>query len=104
MDDINIFLGMKNSIKLFLMAFVMIIFSCKNGHDKNETELGEKHWSYEGETSPKHWAEIEKKEVVKRFEIIASGYVWGEMRHYVQLNEDLRDSILNWLEFELYKK
>ena len=37
----------------FLYVFLIILSSCKN-----EEKI--KHWTYEGETSPEHWVEIEK--------------------------------------------
>jgi len=59
----------KNSTVIILMMLALCLLSCKNNrledhldtsvlvHQKNETT---KHWSYEGESSPEHWAEIEK--------------------------------------------
>ena len=59
----------KNSTVIILMMLALCLLSCKNNrsedhldtsvqvHQKNETT---EHWSYEGETSPEHWAEIEK--------------------------------------------
>jgi carbonic anhydrase len=55
---------------MFLPAILIMIFavSCKN--EEKGTEASEevevvkeepKHWSYDGETSPEHWAEIEKE-------------------------------------------
>lgn len=38
---------------LFLYALLIIFSSCKNDEKI-------KHWTYEGETSPEHWAKIEK--------------------------------------------
>ena len=43
---------MNNHTVIFFLFFIALVFSCKN--DKHE------HWSYKGETSPEHWAEIEK--------------------------------------------
>ena len=41
----------KLTTTIYLLV-IAIVISCKN--DKHE------HWSYQGETSPEHWAEIEK--------------------------------------------
>jgi carbonic anhydrase len=51
--------------KLFFLSLIIILclfFSCSNETSSNhhgENSEG-KHWSYAGETSPEHWAEIEK--------------------------------------------
>lgn len=54
----------------FLSGMVfLVLFSCKNqlvdnsdptGHDATEAENQHLHWSYQGETGPAHWMEIEK--------------------------------------------
>lgn len=54
---------MKKIITLFFyLPLILMIFSCEKksnqSHEKENKE--QKHWSYEGETSPKHWAEFEK--------------------------------------------
>jgi carbonic anhydrase len=51
-------------IRNLLVTFIVSIFivSCKD-HNKpahTNTPEAEHHWSYEGETSPEHWIEIEK--------------------------------------------
>ncbi len=64
---------MKNKI-LFLALSILVLFSCKNKTEiktlnstSNEEEYGEvhqkeeQHWTYEGETGPEHWVEIEKQ-------------------------------------------
>lgn len=43
---------MNNYTKTLILLILALIFSCKQ--DKHE------HWSYQGETAPEHWAEIEK--------------------------------------------
>lgn len=53
---------MKDKIPLFICFSLILLSSCtyenKSSHfDKHETK---EHWSYEGETSPEYWAEIEK--------------------------------------------
>lgn len=55
---------MKTSV---LAIVALLLFSCKNNQsDSSEkktatTEKTEKHWTYQGETGPEHWSEIEKK-------------------------------------------
>lgn len=44
---------MKNKLT-FLILIILIVFSCKNKEDS-------KHWTYQGETGPEHWSEIEKE-------------------------------------------
>jgi len=64
---------MKNKITL-LILMTLALFSCKNkienkdidaqvNEEKSETihQKENKHWSYEGETGPEHWSEIEKE-------------------------------------------
>lgn len=51
--------------KIFTVALLLsliVMFSCKNQEKKEEVTKTEehKHWSYEGETSPEHWIEIER--------------------------------------------
>ncbi|WP_417887873.1 carbonic anhydrase [Zunongwangia sp.] len=54
---------MKTSI---LVMIALILFSCKNNNEdsvatKTSTEKNpEHHWTYQGETGPEHWSEIEK--------------------------------------------
>lgn len=45
-----------------LIGLVIITTSCKKeiNTTKTETHKTQEHWSYDGETSPEHWAEIEK--------------------------------------------
>ena len=47
-----------------LIAIILAVTStsCKNNNTKKESHNSEKkvHWTYDGETSPAHWAEIEK--------------------------------------------
>ncbi len=40
----------------------MVLTSCKNDNKSNHSDENKKHvhWSYDGETSPEHWAEIKK--------------------------------------------
>lgn len=47
---------------VLLVAFATLFFSCKQEtkHETVNETTHEKHWSYQGETSPEHWAEIEK--------------------------------------------
>ncbi len=55
---------------IILIVFVFSLISCKNNEPKvpeknfiakqHKADDAVKHWSYEGETSPEHWAEIEK--------------------------------------------
>jgi len=59
-----------NQSLIILIILVFSVISCKNkkseatlnsgmmAHHKDETT---KHWSYQGESSPEHWAEIEKQ-------------------------------------------
>lgn len=43
------------------IALMVSTISCKNEHtDEADSSSHQKHWSYEGETSPEHWAAIEK--------------------------------------------
>lgn len=53
---------MKILLNGICVVMFMALFSCgnetKSKVDKSHDQ--EKHWSYEGETSPEHWAEIEK--------------------------------------------
>lgn len=64
---------MKNNI-ILVVLLILFIFSCKNKVDSNniETILNQEnhkstnqkentHWTYNGETGPEHWAEIEKQ-------------------------------------------
>lgn len=64
---------MKNKLP-FLILITLALFSCKNNKENNaidaavNTETHEtnhqtenKHWTYEGETGPEHWDEIEKQ-------------------------------------------
>ena len=64
---------MKNKLP-FLVLITLAVFSCKNekenkandsiiDKDKLETihQKENKHWTYEGETGPEHWVEIEKE-------------------------------------------
>ena len=48
---------MKPALILYILA---LIFSCKNKNTIENTNHQNLHWSYQGETSPEHWAEIEK--------------------------------------------
>jgi carbonic anhydrase len=64
---------MKNKLP-FLILITLVVFSCIN-NKKNKTnnstvnektletnhQKENKHWTYEGETGPEHWAEIEKE-------------------------------------------
>lgn len=43
-----------NKLSINILVFTCILFLACN------TEKHNKHWSYEGETAPEHWAEIEK--------------------------------------------
>jgi carbonic anhydrase len=52
------------SIFLVLIVFAFTLFSCENKHKEeheNPHEKEQKHWTYEGETGPEHWVEIEKE-------------------------------------------
>lgn len=59
---------MKAKITLLLCALLLTILACKQSQKKThantdistEHQADEKHWSYSGETSPRHWTEIEK--------------------------------------------
>lgn len=64
---------MKNKLPL-LILITLAVFSCKNrkenkdidstvNEEKHEIvhQKENKHWTYEGETGPKHWVEIEKE-------------------------------------------
>lgn len=64
---------MKNKNSLIVLI-VLVLFSCKNkaenrtidisiNEEKNESmhQKENKHWTYDGETGPEHWAEIEKQ-------------------------------------------
>ncbi len=46
----------------FYFSLTLMISSCEKKSNKSHGKENkkEKHWSYEGETSPKHWAEFEK--------------------------------------------
>ena len=47
-------------ISLFYI-FLIVLSSCKDEHKLSLPKKKEsKHWTYDGETSPEHWAEIEK--------------------------------------------
>ena len=56
------------STLVILTASIFSLIACKNNKtkvhnnsmDKNHKVETAKHWSYEGETSPEHWVEIEK--------------------------------------------
>ncbi|WP_042246745.1 carbonic anhydrase [Jejuia pallidilutea] len=53
---------MNTKVSMLLSIILLIVVSCndtkKTAHANNNHE--EAHWSYSGETSPEHWAEIEK--------------------------------------------
>ena len=53
---------MDKKITIFLFATLVALGSCTNKNKTNQLdEKGkQEHWSYKGETSPEHWAEIEK--------------------------------------------
>lgn len=55
---------MKNNILLSMISLMVILLSCKketaSTHAENATKEHQVHWSYEGETGPEHWPEIEK--------------------------------------------
>ncbi|WP_282136223.1 carbonic anhydrase [Seonamhaeicola maritimus] len=52
---------MKTAIKLLLGIVLIFSVACiKAKHQTIVEHSTDKHWSYEGETSPIHWAEIEK--------------------------------------------
>jgi len=64
---------MKNKLP-FLILITLALFSCKNkkenkaidsnvNKEKHEIihQKENKHWTYEGETGPEHWVEIEKE-------------------------------------------
>ncbi len=56
---------MNRKITVFLSVSLIVLCSCTNENksshlDEKEQHEQEQHWSYEGETSPEHWAEIEK--------------------------------------------
>jgi len=51
----------KHLIILFSFLFLIVIASCKEKNKSSLTKNKEQtHWTYDGETSPEHWAEIEK--------------------------------------------
>ncbi len=45
-----------------VILVISITASCGRDHQKEQVHEAsqESHWSYEGETSPEHWAELEK--------------------------------------------
>jgi carbonic anhydrase len=47
---------------IIILCFAALTISCKHGSEKhtNTKNHATKHWSYQGETSPEHWVEIEK--------------------------------------------
>ena len=46
---------------LFITGLILTLASCQTKSSKTETERKEQlHWTYEGETGPDHWSEIEK--------------------------------------------
>lgn len=51
---------MKSLFFLIAVSFLLSFFSCQPSKEKSLHKDSEKHWSYEGETSPEHWIEIEK--------------------------------------------
>ena len=53
---------MKSIVNGTCVLILLVLFSCgkETKPDVKEHEEKEQHWSYEGETSPEHWAEIEK--------------------------------------------
>lgn len=53
---------MTTKITLLSFSFLTLLFSCKEANKTAHTTHteNEHHWSYEGETSPEHWIEIEK--------------------------------------------
>ncbi|MCL7764929.1 carbonic anhydrase family protein [Polaribacter sp. Z014] len=53
---------MKKFIVTFLIFTLVTITSCNSDkkEKKNHQEENHAHWTYNGETSPEHWAEIEK--------------------------------------------
>jgi carbonic anhydrase len=58
---------MNRAITILFLVFLTILNSCKNENksnhsdeDKSDENKKEEHWSYDGETSPEHWSEIEK--------------------------------------------
>ncbi len=62
---------MRNFTLLCLAFAMLMVIACKQAEQKSEEETTPeateeqaekpKHWSYDGETSPEHWAEIEKE-------------------------------------------
>ena len=57
---------MKLLLKIGMALLAISMISCnkeqqKEWYKKNHKELShESHWSYDGETSPEYWAELEK--------------------------------------------
>jgi len=53
---------MNKTITILFLVFFIVLNSCKNEVKSNRSDEDKKqeHWSYDGETSPEHWAEIEK--------------------------------------------
>ena len=55
---------MKIQTIIFSIIFTALCFTCKHKANSTTEIVDEhpenKHWSYSGETSPEHWAEIEK--------------------------------------------
>lgn len=45
---------------LCIYAILLAVMSCKQETQTDESHKNNLHWSYAGETSPEHWAEIEK--------------------------------------------
>lgn len=63
-----------NSKLPFLILIILAVFSCENNTENKATDAtvneekhegdhqkDHKHWTYEGETGPEHWVEIEKE-------------------------------------------
>ena len=53
---------MKKFIQIFIFTFIFSIISCNQNKEKKgiHKKENQQHWTYKGETSPEHWAEIEK--------------------------------------------
>ncbi|MFH4966463.1 carbonic anhydrase family protein [Gaetbulibacter sp. M235] len=53
---------MNKILSTILSLSLIVMFSCKNQEKEEKVTKAEehKHWSYQGETSPEHWIEIEK--------------------------------------------
>jgi len=52
----------KVSAKILLGLVVIILISCENNKGEKKVPEESKHWSYDGETGPKYWSEIDQSD------------------------------------------